>query len=102
MKDVRNAKLRKILDKMGIKDVVLNFSGGSVLVCSDDDTTDLIFAHADNTIHGVHAFSDWSIDMWVDEITRIFDEALDVYESGKSNDNYWVDDEGVVHLGVKG
>lgn len=83
MKDVKNAKLRKILDKKGIKDVVLNFDGGTVLVWSEDDLTDRILHYADNIIPAVATFAQMSIDFWVEEITRIFDEGLDRYERSK-------------------
>lgn len=82
MKDVRNAKLRKILDKMGIKDVVLNFDNGFVAVWSEDDLTDTILHYADNTIE-TRLFSDFTINEWVDMIKDIFDEGLDCYERGK-------------------
>lgn len=82
MKDVRNAKLRKILDKMGIKDVVLNFDNGFVAVWSEDDLTDTILHYADNTIE-TRLFSDFTINEWVDMIKDIFDEGLDSYERGK-------------------
>lgn len=82
MKDVRNAKLRKILDKMGIKDVVLNFDNGFVAVWSEDDLTDTILHYADNTIE-TRLFSDFTINEWVDMIKDIFDEGLDGYERGK-------------------
>ena len=83
MKDVRNAKLRKILDKMGIKDVVLNFDQGFVLVYSDDDLTDTILHYGDNTIEA-RIFNDFTIDEWVDMIKDIFDDGLSSYE--KRND----------------
>ena len=82
MKDVRNAKLRKILDKMGIKDVVLNFDNGFVAVWSEDDLTDTILHYADNTIE-TRLFSDFTINEWVDMIKDIFDDGLDNYERGK-------------------
>lgn len=83
MKDVRNAKLRKILDKMGIKDIVLNFDNGFVAVWSEDDLTDTILHYADNTIE-TRLFSDFTINEWVDMIKDIFDEGLDYYERGKN------------------
>ena len=83
MKDVRNAKLRKILDKMGIKDVVLNFDNGFVAVWSEDDFTDTILHYADNTIE-TRLFSDFTINEWVDMIKDIFDDGLDSYERGKN------------------
>ena len=79
MKDVRNAKLRKILDKMGIKDVVLNFDNGFVAVWSEDDLTDTILHYADNTIE-TRSFSDFPIDYWVKLIKDIFDDAMEHYE----------------------
>lgn len=82
MKDIRNAKLRKILDKMGIKDVVLNFDNGFVAVWSEDDLTDTILHYADNTIE-TRLFSDFTINEWVDMIKNIFDDGLDGYERGK-------------------
>ena len=82
MKDVRNTKLRKILDKMGIKDVVLNFDNGFVAVWSEDDLTDTILHYADNTIE-TRLFSDFTINEWVDMIKNIFDDGLDGYERGK-------------------
>lgn len=82
MKDVRNAKLRKILDKMGIKDVVLNFDNGFVAVWSEDDLTDTILHYADNSIE-TRLFSDFTINEWVDMIKDIFDEGLYSYERGK-------------------
>lgn len=83
MKDVKNAKLRKILDKKGIKDIVLNFDGGTVAVWSEDDLTDIILHYADNIIPAVATFAQMPIDFWVEEITRIFDEGLNRYERSK-------------------
>jgi len=82
MRDVRNAKLRKFLDKLGIKDVVLNFDQGFVSVWSEDDLTDTILHYADNTIE-TRNFSDYSIDEWVEMIEKIFDEGFDSYERSK-------------------
>ena len=82
MKDIKNAKLRKILDKMGIKDVVLNFDNGFVAVWSEDDFTDTILHYADNTIE-TRLFSDFTINEWVEMIKDIFDDGLDSYERGK-------------------
>lgn len=90
MRDVRNAKLRKILDKLGIKDVVLNFDNGFVSVWSEDDLTDTIFHYADNTIE-TRTFADFTVDEWVKMIKDIFDEGLEVYE--RHND---VENKGIV------
>ena len=79
MKDVRNKQLRNKLDKLGIKDIVLNFDSGFVSIWSEDDLTDTILHYADNTIE-TRAFSDFSINEWVDMIKDIFDEGLDSYE----------------------
>lgn len=79
MKDIRNKQLRNKLNKLGIKDVVLNFDSGFVSVWSEDDLTDTILHHADNTIE-TRLFSDYSIDEWVEMIKNIFDEGLDGYE----------------------
>lgn len=79
MKDVRNKQLRNKLDKLGIKDVVLNFDGGYVSVWSEDDLIDTILHYADNTIQ-TRAFADYTIDEWVDMIKDIFDEGLSSYE----------------------
>ena len=79
MKDVRNKQLRNKLDKLGIKDIVLNFDGGYVSIWSEDDLINTILHYADNTIE-TRAFSDFSINEWVDMIKDIFDEGLDSYE----------------------
>ena len=82
MKDIRNKQLRNKLDKLGIKDVVLNFDNGFVAVWSEDDLTDTILHHADNTIE-TRIFGDYSVDEWVEMIKYIFDEGLDGYERSK-------------------
>lgn len=82
MRDIRNKQLRAKLDKLGIKDVVLNFDSGFVLVWSEDDLTDTILNYTDNTIE-TRLFSDYSIDEWVEMIKDIFDEGLDGYERSK-------------------
>lgn len=79
MKDVRNKQLRNKLDKLGIKDVVLNFDGGYVSIWSEDDLTNTILHHANNTIE-TRSFVDFPIDYWVKLITDIFDEGLSSYE----------------------
>ena len=79
MKDIRNKQLRNKLNKLGIKDVVLNFDSGFVSVWSEDDLTDTILHHADNTIE-TRMFGDYSVDEWVEMIKNIFDEGLDGYE----------------------
>ena len=82
MKDIRNKQLRNKLDKLGIKDVVLNFDNGFVSVWSEDDLTDTILHYADNTIE-TRIFGDFSVEEWVDMIKDIFDEGLDSYERSK-------------------
>ena len=82
MKDVRNKQLRNKLDKLGIKDVVLNFDSGYVSVWSEDDLTDIILHHADNTIQ-TRIFADYSVDEWVEMIKDIFDYGLESYERSK-------------------
>lgn len=86
MKDVRNKQLRNKLDKLGIKDVVLNFDSGFVSVWSEDDLTDTILHHANNTIE-TRSFVDFPIDYWVKLITDIFDEGLDSYERRNDYNN---------------
>ena len=87
MKDVRNKQLRNKLDKLGIKDVVLNFDGGYVSVWSEDDLINTILHYGDNTIE-TRTFSDYTVDEWVDMIKDIFDDGLESYERGKEYDNY--------------
>lgn len=87
MKDVRNKQLRNKLDKLGIKDVVLNFDSGYVSIWSEDDLIDTILHYADNTIE-TRAFGDYSVNEWVDMIKDIFDDGLESYERGKEYDNY--------------
>ena len=82
MKDIRNKRLQNKLNKLGIKDVVLNFDGGYVSVWSEDDLTDTILHHADNTIQ-TRIFADYSVDEWVEMIKDIFDDGLESYERGK-------------------
>lgn len=79
MKDIRNKPLRNKLDKLGIKDVVLNFDQGFVEVWSEDDLTDTILHYTDNSIE-TRKFSDYSVDEWVGMIKEIFDKGLDSYE----------------------
>lgn len=87
MKDVRNKQLQNKLNKLGIKDVVLNFDNGYVSVWSEDDLTDTILHYADNTIE-TRAFYDYTIDEWFEMIKDIFDDGLESYERGKEYDNY--------------
>lgn len=82
MKDIRNKQLQNKLNKLGIKDVVLNFDGGYVSVWSEDDLTDTILHHADNTIQ-TRIFADYSVDEWAEMIKNIFDDGLESYERGK-------------------
>lgn len=82
MKDIRNKQLRNKLDKLGIKDVVLNFDNGFVEVWSEDDLTDTILHYTDNSIE-TRLFSDYSIDEWVNIIENMFDDALEHYERNK-------------------
>lgn len=82
MKDIRNKQLRNKLDKLGIKDVVLNFDNGFVEVWSEDDLTDTILHYTDTSIE-TRLFSDYSVDEWVEMIKDIFDEGLDGYERSK-------------------
>ena len=82
MKDVRNKQLRNKLNKLGIKDIVLNFDSGFVSVWSEDDLTDTILHYADNTIE-TRIFGDFSVEEWIDMIKDIFDEGLDSYERSK-------------------
>lgn len=82
MKDIRNKQLRNKLDKLGIKDVVLNFDNGFVEVWSEDDLTDTILHYTDNSIE-TRLFSDYSIDEWVSIIENMFDDALEHYERNK-------------------
>lgn len=79
--------MRNKLDKLGIKDVVLNFDSGFVSVWSKDDLTDTILHYADNTIE-TRIFADYSVDEWVEMIKDIFDDGLESYERGKEYDNY--------------
>lgn len=83
MKDVRNKQLRAKLDKLGIKDIVLNFSDGTCLVWSEDELTDVILHYAMSNIVYVNSFNQLTVDEWIDEISRIFDEGLDSYERSK-------------------
>lgn len=87
MRDIRNKQLRNKLDKLGIKDVVLNFDGGYVSVWSEDDLINTILHYADNTIE-TRAFADYTIDEWVDMIKDIFDDGLGHYERRNEYDNY--------------
>lgn len=89
MKDVRNKQLRNKLDKLGIKDIVLNFDGGYVSVWSEDDLTDTILHYADNTIQ-TRIFADYSVDEWVEMIKDIFDDGLDSYEHRHDFDNHTI------------
>lgn len=82
MRDVRNAKLRRILNADGIKDVVLNFSEGFVLVWSEDDFTNDILHRADNSIE-TRLFRDYTVEEWADMIRKIFDEGLENFEESK-------------------
>lgn len=79
MRDVRNAKLRRILNAEGIKDVVLNFSEGFVSVYSDDDFTNDILFRTDNSIE-TRLFKDYTVEEWADMIREMYDEGLDSYE----------------------
>lgn len=96
MRDIRNKQLRKKLDKLGIKDVVLNFDNGFVSVWSEDDLTDTILHYGHNTIE-TRLFSDYTIDEWVDMIKDIFDKGLESYERSKDIE---IDKDGayIIHL----
>lgn len=83
MKDVRNKQLRAKLDKLGIKDIVLNFSDGTCLVWSEDESTDVILHYAMSNIVYANSFNQLTVDEWIDEISKIFDEGLDSYERSK-------------------
>ena len=87
MKDVRNKQLRNKLDKLGIKDVVLNFDSGYVSVWSEDDLIDTILHYGDNTIE-TRVFGDYSVNEWVEMIKNIFDDALNHYERRNNYDEY--------------
>ncbi len=87
MKDVRNKQLQNKLNKLGIKDVVLNFDGGYVSVWSEDDLTDTILHYADNTIQ-TRIFADYSVDEWFEMIKDIFDEGLECYEHRHDFDDH--------------
>jgi Uncharacterized conserved protein containing a ferredoxin-like domain len=82
MRDVRNAKLRRILNADGIKDVVLNFSEGFVSVWSEDDFTNDILFRADNSIE-TRLFKDYTVEEWADMIREIYDEGLENYEESQ-------------------
>ena len=82
MRDVRNAKLRRILNEEGIKDVVLNFSEGFVSVWSEDDFTNDILFRADNSIE-TRLFKDYTVEEWADMIREIYDEGLENYEESQ-------------------
>jgi len=89
MKEVRNAKLRHILNKDGIKDVVIWFVDGVGKAVSDDDFTDEILNYAyDKNAAYVPSFNQMSIQEWVDFVREAFDEGLERYnnrmESAKS------------------
>lgn len=83
MRDVRNAKLRRILNAEGIKDVVLNFSEGFVLVWSEDDFTNDILFHTDNSIE-TRLFRDYTVEEWADMIREMYDEGLESVEQNKN------------------
>lgn len=83
MKDVRNKQLRTKLDKLGIKDIVLNFSDGTCLVWSEDELTDVILHYAMSNIVYANSFNQLTVDEWIDEISKIFDEGLESYERNK-------------------
>lgn len=87
MRDVRNAKLRRILNADGIKDVVLNFSEGFVSVWSDDDFTNDILHRADNSIE-TRLFKDYTVEEWADMIREIYDEGLEIYERSQQHRDY--------------
>ena len=88
MKDVRNKQLQNKLNKIGIKDVVLNFSEGSCGVWSEDELTNTILNYGNPFIY-VYKFNDMSIDSWIEEIKNIFDEALKNYENAMKYKRNW-------------
>lgn len=83
MKDVRNKQLRNKLDKLGVKDIVLNFSDGTCLVWSEDELTDVILHYATSNIVYVNSFNQLTVDEWVNEVSEIFDEGFESYEHSK-------------------
>lgn len=85
MKDVRNKVLRNRLNKLGIKDIGLNFDGGYVLIFSDDDFTDTVLSYGDNFVYGVFSFSQYSVEEWINEITSIYDKCLKNYGDAMDN-----------------
>ena len=89
MRDIRNKQLRNKLDKLGIKDVVLNFDSGYVSVWSEDDLINTILHYADNTIE-TRTFSDYTVDEWVDMIKDIFDDGLESYEHRHDFDDHTI------------
>lgn len=80
MKNVKNAQLRKKLDKLGIKDVVLNFSEGTCMVWSEDEFTDDVLFRAEPYIY-LNSFNNQTLDMWINDIKELYDKGLEKLEN---------------------
>jgi len=79
MKQIKNAKLRRILERDGIKDAVIWFVDGVAKAVSDDDFTDTILYYARDNQMYVPSFNMISIEEWADFVRKQFDEGLERY-----------------------
>lgn len=72
MKEIRNAKLRSILNKEGIKDAVVNILDGVARAYSDDEETFNILSFS--FIEGVYVahFKQMSIQDWVSYFRKVY------------------------------
>lgn len=85
MKEVKNAKLRRILEREGIKDVVIWFVDGVAKAVSDDDFTDTILHYAYENQMYVPSFNQMSIEEWADFVRGVFDEGLREYNAAQEH-----------------
>jgi len=79
-KEVKNARLQRILNREGIKDVVILFVDGAAKAVSDDDFTDEILSRSyENNIAYVPSFNRMTVEEWADFVREAYAEGLENY-----------------------
>lgn len=80
MKQVRNPKLRRILNAEGIKDVYIEFDNGLARAYSDDPFTNDVLSYSTVESEYVMSFNQSSVEEWADYVRNAFDSGLEIYE----------------------
>ena len=70
---IKNAKLRKAMDRAGLDSVQLEKANGHFWLWSDDEEVNNTLLSADHTGIYVYKLTDLTVDEWVDEIKAILD-----------------------------